>query len=95
VQPIQPSQLSPSQLGHNQLGHNQSGPPNPMPPIRSVPGGRPGARPGRGGVQPEAEAEEVDTTAIRTRREPFGPVTRSQAIIDLSARKRPRNPYSG
>ena len=34
------------------------------------------------------------TSALRLRREPLGPPTRSQAIIDLSARKRPRSPYS-
>jgi hypothetical protein len=49
----------------------------------------------------EAEAEDkskddeaVDTIAIRARRDPFGPPTSRQAIIDLSARKRPRSPYS-
>ena len=34
------------------------------------------------------------TGAARGRRDPFGPPTSRQAIIDLSARKRPRSPYS-
>ena len=97
--PSQPSQLSPSQLNHSQ---SASG--------RPVPNGQNGHNGNgfgvnglngaghNGAAQPppevEVDPESMETTVIRTRREPFGPVTRSQAIIDLSARKRPRSPYS-
>jgi diguanylate cyclase (GGDEF)-like protein len=42
-----------------------------------------------------AEGRPAASGGPRLRREPFGPGTRNQAIIDLSARKRPRGPYSG
>jgi diguanylate cyclase (GGDEF)-like protein len=51
-------------------------------------------------TEPEDENQDddlaaaADTGPVRTRRDPFGPPTSRQAIIDLSARKRPRNPYS-
>jgi hypothetical protein len=78
----QQSRLTPSQV-------------NQPAPLRSVPGQNGESRNGANGSQPEeTEPDSLDSTIIRTRREPFGPVTRSQAIIDLSARKRPRSPYS-
>jgi diguanylate cyclase (GGDEF)-like protein len=40
---------------------------------------------------PEPPVEEKP----KPRRDPFGPPTSRQAIIDLSSRKRPRNPYKG
>jgi hypothetical protein len=40
------------------------------------------------------ETEVEQGNAGRARRDPFGPPTSRQAIIDLSARKRPRTPYS-
>ena len=38
--------------------------------------------------------EQPSTEPARPRRDPFGPPTSRQAIIDLSSRKRPRNPYT-
>jgi diguanylate cyclase (GGDEF)-like protein len=73
---------SPYRNGQNGFGQNGFG-------QKQNPNGQNGAD------QPdEVEQDGLDTTIIRTRRQPFGPVTRSQAIIDLSARKRPRSPYS-
>jgi diguanylate cyclase (GGDEF)-like protein len=63
--------------------------PNGQPANGRYPNGQPA-----NGQQTEGEPDSEETTVLRTRREPFGPVTRSQAIIDLSARKRPRSPYS-
>jgi diguanylate cyclase (GGDEF)-like protein len=75
-----PKALGPKSLGPKALGPNGLGP---------------------NGVNPndpiqDDDQDSADTIALRTRRnQPLGPPTRSQAIIDLSARKRPRSPYKG
>jgi diguanylate cyclase (GGDEF)-like protein len=75
-----PNGLGPNGVGRNGVGKNRPG--------QNIPGQN---IPVEG---PEDDPDSPETIAIRTRREPFGPPTRSQAIIDLSARKRPRNPYT-